>query len=70
MAPAGKAAAAQDGRTVLQAPADSAAPAPTVLTLEQALKIALEHAGVAEKDIYLQKAKQDYEHGRQIYEQA
>ncbi len=38
------------------------------ITQEQALKIALEHAGVAEKDIYLQKAKQDYEHGRQIYE--
>ena len=60
------------GQTVpASVPGTASGAAPAVfenLTQEQALQIALEHAGVAEKDIYLQKAKQDYEHGRQIYE--
>ena len=40
----------------------------TGITLEEAEKAALEHAGVAEKDAVYVTAKPDYEDGRQVYD--
>ena len=39
-----------------------------MLTQQQALEIALQHAGVKAQDISRQRIKLDYEHGRQVYE--
>ena len=38
------------------------------LTKQQALDIALKHAGVSQSDVRMTKVKQDYEHGKLVYE--
>ena len=46
----------------------AAAPAVKEITSDQALDIALKHAGIAKKDALFPSVKKDYDDGRQVYE--
>ena len=54
--------------TKVAAPKANAVAAPKEITSDQALRIAMEHAGVAQKDISFPEVKKDFDDGKQIYE--